>query len=108
MGQTTIEIYENKNGNRPFSDWFYALRDVKTQARIESRIRRLSLGNMGDHKIFSGGIIELRLDFGPGYRVYCSRIGNRIVLLLFGGGKSGQNRDIKKAREYLADYKERT
>ena len=63
---------------------------------------------MGDHKIFSGGIIELRLDFGPGYRVYCSRIGNEIILLLHGGDKSGQNRDIKKAREYLADYKERT
>ena len=62
---------------------------------------------MGDHKIFSGGIIELRLDFGPGYRVYCSRKGNKIILLLFGGDKSGQDRDIKKAREYFADYKER-
>ena len=102
-----MEIYEDRNGNRPFSDWLYALRDVKTQARLESRIRRLGLGDMGDFRILSGGLIELRLDFGPGYRVYCSRIENRIILLLYGGDKSTQNSDIRKAREYLADYRER-
>lgn len=108
MNPTLIEIYEDRQGNRPFLDWFYALRDVKTQARIESRLRRLSLGHRGDYKIVSGGILELRLPIGPGYRLYCSQLENRLILLLCGGDKRGQDRDIRKARDYWADYQERT
>ena len=108
MAEITVEIYQNRNGNCPFTDWLYALRDVKTQARIESRVRRLSLGHMGDYRSVGNGIIELRLDFGPGYRVYCSRVGNTIILLLCGGDKHTQRRDIARAKRYLIDDKEHT
>ena len=103
-----IEIYQQRSGHQPFVQWLYSLRDVKTQARVESRVRRLSLDHWGDHKNLGGGIIELRLDFGPGYRVYCSRVGEATVILLAGGDKSSQQRDIDKARRYLTDYRERT
>lgn len=108
MPELSVEIYEDRNGKRPFAAWFSSLRDIKTQARVESRLRRLTLGNFGDHKLIGHGIIELRLDFGPGYRVYCSRRGNTIVLLLCGGDKSTQQQDIEKAKAYLADYGERS
>ena len=103
-----IEIYQEKSGHKPYVAWLYSLKDIRTQARIESRVRRLSLGHWGDHKILGGGIAELRLDFGPGYRVYCSRVRDATVILLAGGDKSSQQRDIEKARRYLADHTERT
>lgn len=79
-----------------FSDWVKSLRDIRAQARIEIRIARVELGNLGDAKFFDG-IGELRIDYGPGYRVYFTRRGNTVVLLLCGGDKTTQNKDIKKA-----------
>ncbi|MDQ1186694.1 type II toxin-antitoxin system RelE/ParE family toxin [Agrobacterium larrymoorei] len=79
-----------------FSDWFTSLRDERAQARIQVRIDRLSLGLLGDVKFFDG-IGELRIDYGPGYRVYFTRKGNEIVLLLSGGDKGSQRRDIERA-----------
>jgi putative addiction module killer protein len=80
-----------------FADWFAALRDRQARARVTTRIRRLSLGNAGDVKPVGGGVSEMRIDYGPGYRVYFARRGERIVLLLCGGDKGSQDRDIKRA-----------
>ena len=103
-----VEIYVARNGNQPFADWFNALRDIKTQARIEARLRRIGLGLFGDHRPVGGGVLEMRLDFGPGFRIYYTRVAQDVVLLLCGGDKSTQRRDIQRAISYLTDYKERS
>jgi putative addiction module killer protein len=82
-----------------YSDWFVALRDRQARARIDIRIRRLSLGNPGDVKPVGEGVSELRIDYGPGYRVYFVRRGKTVVVLLAGGDKRTQDSDIKTALE---------
>jgi putative addiction module killer protein len=82
-----------------FSSWIRKLRDERARGRIEIRIRRLSLGNFGDVKPVGEGISELRIDYGPGYRVYLQRQGNLLVLLLVGGDKKTQDADIAKAKK---------
>lgn len=99
-----IEIYRKENGKSPFKEWFNDL-DLQTQSRVESRIDRLKLGNFGDCKALGEGIHELRMFFGPGYRVYYSLIGKEIVLLLAGGEKSTQDKDIKNAKQYFQNYR---
>jgi putative addiction module killer protein len=81
-----------------YADWFERLRDRQAQARIAIRIRRLSLGNFGDVKPVGGGVAELRIDYGPGYRVYFVRRGPAIVILLCGGDKRTQAADIRLAK----------
>jgi putative addiction module killer protein len=80
-----------------FSIWLDALRDIKARARIQARIERLSLGNSGDVKSVGAGVSELRIDYGPGYRVYYKKVGRTIIILLVGGDKSSQSQDIKNA-----------
>jgi len=80
-----------------FSIWLDELRDIKARARIQARIERLSLGNSGDVKPVGAGVSELRIDYGPGYRVYFKKVGQTIIILLVGGDKSSQNSDIKTA-----------
>jgi putative addiction module killer protein len=87
-----------------YRPWFDSLRDVRAQARILARIRRLSLGNLGDAKSIGGGISELRIDYGPGYRVYIARHGDELVLLAYGGDKSRQKSDIARARQIAAAW----
>src|ERR1700676_708948 len=82
-----------------FTDWFAGLRDRKARARIAVRIRRLSLGNPGDVKPVGSGVSEMRIDYGPGYRGYFVRRGDTVVVLLCGGGKRNQDRDIAHALE---------
>lgn len=82
-----------------FADWFAGLRDREARARITVRIRRLSLGNPGDVKPVGGGVSEMRIDYGPGYRVYFVRRGDTVVVLLCGGDKRNQDRDIARAVE---------
>jgi putative addiction module killer protein len=82
-----------------FSNWLRKLRDEKARARIQIRIRRLSLGNFGDVKPVGEGVSELRVDYGPGYRVYLQQQGNLLVLLLAGGSKRTQDADIAKAKQ---------
>jgi len=80
-----------------YSKWFKSLRDQQARARINVRIRRLSLGNPGDVKPVGEGVSELRIDYGPGYRVYFEDKGHTVVILLTGGDKQTQERDIKAA-----------
>lgn len=80
-----------------YSRWFNSLRDRKARARIDVRIRRLSLGNPGDVRPVGEGVSELRIDYGPGYRVYFAQRGATLIILLTGGDKRTQERDIGKA-----------
>jgi putative addiction module killer protein len=82
-----------------YSQWFNSLHDRQARARINVRIRRLSLGNPGDVKPVGEGVSELRIDYGPGYRVYFVQHGQALVILLAGGDKRTQDKDIKTARE---------
>ena len=82
-----------------FADWFAGLRDLQSRARITARIRRLSLGNPGDVKPVGSGVSEMRIDHGPGYRVYFVRRGEAVFILLCGGDKGSQDRDIERAIE---------
>lgn len=90
----------------PFTRWFARLRDVQARARISVRIRRLSLGNPGDVKALGGGISELRVDYGPGYRIYCAWRGSALVVLLADGDKSSQARDIAEARRIATELED--
>lgn len=99
-----IREYLKQDGVNPFRKWLDNLRDMKTKARIESRLTRVALGNFGDHKPIGHGVYELRLMFGPGYRIYYAKDGDNIILLLVGGDKSTQQNDIKQAQEYWSDY----
>lgn len=98
-------VYKTQGSAEPFVDWLFSLRDKITRHRIEARIDRVKQGHYGDHKRFQG-ILELRLDFGKGYRLYCGEDGHTLVVLLIGGDKSSQDNDIKKALEYWRDYHE--
>jgi len=80
-----------------FAKWLNGLRDARAKARILVRLKRLSLGNFGDWKPVGDSVSELRIDYGPGYRVYLTRRGNSVVILLAGGTKKSQCRDIKRA-----------
>ncbi|TWI14155.1 type II toxin-antitoxin system RelE/ParE family toxin [Aerolutibacter ruishenii] len=82
-----------------FRDWMEGLKDLVGRARIQARIERLAMGNPGDHRHLDGGVSELRVDVGPGYRVYYTQRGNALVVLLVGGDKGSQQRDIRKAHE---------
>jgi putative addiction module killer protein len=84
-----------------YSDWFANLRDKQARARINTRIRRLSLGNPGDVKPVGEGVSELRIDYGPGYRVYFLQRGREVVILLAGGDKRTQQKDIQTALELV-------
>lgn len=86
-----------------FDDWFAGLRDAKARARIQARIDRVETGNCGDCKSVGGRITELRIDYGPGYRVYCTRRKNVVIVLLCGGDKSTQQADIRRARALASD-----
>lgn len=81
-----------------FSEWFSGLRDKRAKARIDARIDRMAMGNFGDVEPAGEGVSELRIDYGPGYRVYFIRRGPTLVLLLCGGDKSTQDKDIKRAK----------
>lgn len=94
-----VEIRETKL----YAKWFDSLRDRNTQARIAIRIQRLALGNPGDVKSVGGGISELRINYGPGYRIYFTRRGEELILLINGGDKDSQREDIAVAKELLEE-----
>lgn len=103
-----IRIYRTAAGARPFVAWVGALRDLRARAKIQSRLARLNTGNFGDAKSVGDGVSELRVDWGPGYRIYFSRVGQVVVLLLCAGDKKTQQKDIQRVKTYLQDYKTRS
>jgi putative addiction module killer protein len=102
-----VRQYQTAEGKTPMAEWLEGLRDGATRARIMARLDRLKVGLLGDWKSLSGGISELRIDHGPGYRVYHGQEGNTLILLLCGGDKSTQAKDIERAHAYWKDYKAR-
>lgn len=104
----TLDEYVTAEGKNPFREWLHALRDVRARARIRVRLNRVRLGNFGDAKSVGDGVSELRIPYGPGYRVYFARTGSTVVLLLCGGDKSAQKRDVNTAKDYWLDYQRRS
>jgi putative addiction module killer protein len=97
-------VYATPSEKEPFTDWLNGLRDVVGRKRILARIARLEQGNYGDCETVGEGISELRIFFGPGYRVYFGENGDYIVILLCGGDKSSQDQDIQLAKAYWQEY----
>lgn len=100
-----IRVYQTPNGREPFNEWLVSIRDMETQGRIRARLERLEDGNLGDCQSVGEGIFELRVHFGAGYRIYFGQIGNTFILLLCGGDKSSQRRDLERAKTYWHEYK---
>lgn len=103
----TVIVYSDDNGREPIEEWLNSLKDKKTVMRIRRRIDRMALGNFGDYKSVGGGVLEARFFFGAGYRVYFAEDGDTIIVLLCGGDKSTQKKDIRKGQEYWLDYQNR-
>jgi putative addiction module killer protein len=101
-----VELFKSDNNKEPLKDWVSAL-DYCVQERILTRIDRMRFGNFGDCKNLGQGIFELRFSFGSGYRIYFGKKGNKIIVLLCGGDKKTQSKDIKKAQQYWQDYEKR-
>lgn len=97
--------YISEDGRSPFSEWLLGLRDIQARAIIRKRLNRVRQGNLGVSRPVGDGVFELKVDFGPGYRVYFANDGDAIVVLLCGGDKSSQEADIRKAQEYWAEYR---
>jgi putative addiction module killer protein len=102
-----IREYRTADGKTPVADWLAGLRDGAARARIVARLDRLKAGLLGDWRSVGEGVCELRIDFGPGYRVYYAQCGKTIILLLCGGDKRSQPKDIERAHAYWKDYKSR-
>jgi putative addiction module killer protein len=103
-----VRHYVARVGKDVFDDWLSQLADPRAQAKIATRINRLAAGNFGDCKPLRQGLWELRIDWGPGYRVYYAMLDRISVLILCGGDKRKQSSDIDRALKFLKDYKERT
>ena len=101
-----IQEYTDTEGRSPFADWFNDL-DAPAAAKVTTALIRLGQGNFSNAKGVGGGVLEYRIDFGPGYRVYFGKDGERFVILLAGGTKKRQQRDIEAAQARWEDYKQR-
>jgi putative addiction module killer protein len=99
-----LRLYVTQKGGKPFIKWLESLKDKTVRYRIKERLDRLVLGNKGDYKAVGEGVAELRVNFGPGYRIYFGQVDERVILLLCGGNKSSQKRDIEKAINCWKDY----
>ena len=100
-----IREYVSCDGKAVFTHWLNKLRDRQARYRIRKRIDRLSLGNAGDSKSVGHGVYELRVHYGPGYRIYYGRLGRQTILLLCGGDKTTQQQDVRRAIDYWNDYR---
>ena len=107
MAIIELRYYQTFAGEQPFTEWLKGLNDRRARTRIEARLARVAVGSLGDVEAVGEGVMELRIDWGPGYRVYFSRLGQVIILLLCGGDKRTQQKDIKRAKAYFEDYKAR-
>jgi putative addiction module killer protein len=100
----TVLVYRASDGRAPFNDWLLSLKDARTRAKVRARIARLRLGNFGDCKSVGEGVSELRVPYGPGFRVYFARHCRTVVILLCAGDKGTQRQDIALAKRYWRDY----
>ncbi len=100
-----VLTYKDSEGRKPYADWLANLADRHAKARVLVRVSRMAAGNFGNCKPVGEGVWELRIDWGPGYRVYYAQAGKRFVLLLTGGDKRGQQTDIDAAVGYWNDWK---
>ncbi|WP_189472754.1 type II toxin-antitoxin system RelE/ParE family toxin [Litchfieldella qijiaojingensis] len=102
--------YLTADGYDPFQAWLDSIkhRDRQAAMRVLTRLNRLAAGNAGDSKAVGDGVLELRIDYGPGYRLYYAQVGKRLVMLLIGGTKKRQQSDIAQAKSFLADHRRRT
>ena len=109
MNEQKIELleYVNESEKNIFHEWLYKLKDKTARARIRVRLNRVRLENFGDCKSVGGGVNELRVDYGPGYRVYFGRDESHIIILLCAGSKKSQSKDIELAKQYWTEYKGR-
>src|SRR3989338_6925856 len=107
MQEREIRIYKNKKGKAPVLKWLSAIKNNKIKNQIKNRIRRLSLSHFGDYKHVGNGVYELRVHFGPSYRIYFGFFNEAVIVLLSGGEKNKQQKDIEKAKLFWLDYNER-
>src|SRR5437762_11640419 len=101
-----VRLYRRRDGRVPYLDWFEALRDERAKQTVQSRIARIRLGNFGEVRSVGEGVQELKIDYGPGYRIYFAHDGPRVVIILCGGDKRTQNADIRAAKTYWSAYKQ--
>jgi putative addiction module killer protein len=101
-----LQFYRTPNGREPFNEWYRSIRDPNTKYRIQIRLERLKDGNRGDCRSVGEGVFELRLHYGSGYRIYFGEVHHMVILVLCGGDKSSQQRDIERAKTYWSEYKE--
>jgi putative addiction module killer protein len=104
MIEREIKKLELQNGLVPFDEWFDSLRDQRMQVAVDARLARVRAGNFGDHKSVGGGVFELRIACGPGLRVYYGSHGQKIVVLIGGGDKRSQSRDIRRAQQLWQQF----
>ncbi len=102
-----ITSYGTSDGKFPFDEWLDSVRDRNVRVRIKSRLDRVQQGNLGDIKSVGEGVFELRINYGPGYRVYFGQVGLTVVVILVAGDKSTQEQDIRQAIAYWKDYERR-
>jgi putative addiction module killer protein len=95
-----VSIYRTPAGRVPYLDWFQALRDQRAKQKIQARLARVRLGNLGHTRAVGQGVLELKIDYGPGFRVYFGQDGPNLIILLCGGDKSTQDADIQQAKAY--------
>src|SRR5258708_2539818 len=104
MSPRKIEYYRTPNGTIPYREWYYSLRDVKGQAAIRARLTRVERGLLGDARGVGEGVYELRVDLGPGYRIYFGQEGRTLVWLLCGGGQNTPKTEFKNHHPHSAAY----
>lgn len=102
-----LEMYVRKDGKIPYREWFLDLkaRNPEAAIKVSKRMDRLALGGFGQNRLLGGGLAELKIDHGPGFRIYVGLAGPVLVLLLCGGDKKSQKQDIESAKEYWDDYR---
>ena len=104
-----VKIYQTETGKEPYWEWYKSIRnkDKVTARRVRNRLRRIEQGNFGNNRSLGKGLYELKFSFGQGYRIYVGRRADKIIVLLSGGAKRTQNKDIEQAKQHWEDYKQR-
>jgi len=103
----TVRFYQCNSGEVPFKNWYDALKDKQTKIKIQLKLSKLRSGNLGDAKSLGNGLHELRIQTGPGYRIYFTYSGKEIIVIFSASSKRGQDKAIQQARKYLEDYRKK-